>query len=138
MLTVASLPIKRALAAGTLALAFLCPAQATLASTLTLNIQPRTAQEERALGAAIAVYSIRRDLRAGADVRQAGRNNVARVRQSGGQNRGIIRQRGANHEATLTQTGGHNNQVILQFGNGAHADVRQTGGQSGILLQFAP
>lgn len=134
-----SLPTtRRTLAAGALVLALLGPTQSALASTLSLQIQPRTAQEARALSTAIAIYSVRRDLRAGADIRQVGRNHVAQLRQSGGNNRGIIRQRGTNHEANLVQTGGRNSQVILQYGNGAHADVHQTGGQSGILIQFAP
>ncbi len=138
MLPHAVTSLRRGLAATVLGLALLAPTGPVLASSLSLHLQPRTAQEARVLGAAITLYAIRRDLRSGADIRQTGQNHQVQMRQSGGQNRGIIRQRGANHSANLSQTGGHNSQVILQYGNGAHADIRQTGGQSGILLQFAP
>jgi len=129
--------LRRGLAATALGLALLAPADPALAGTLSLHLQPRTAQEARALNAAITLYSIHRDIRSGADVRQTGRNNAAALRQSGPDNRGIIRQRGADHSARLDQSGGGNAQVILQFGRGAHADIRQTGGQAGIVLQFA-
>lgn len=120
-----------------LALALSMPATASQARTLSLAINARNADEARALNTAIALYSIHRDIRAGADVRQAGRNHAARVQQSGGGNQGIIRQQGQGHNANLSQTGGNNGQVILQYGNGAHANVHQSGGQSGILLQFS-
>ncbi len=129
---------RRALSACALAICVTLPAQTAFASSLSLHLQPRNAQEARALGAAITLYAIHRDISSGADLRQAGRNHAARVHQSGGRNYALIRQHGANHSANLTQTGGHNSQVILQYGNGAHANVHQTGGQSGILIQFAP
>lgn len=125
-------------ALAALMLALSLPAAALDAKTLSLAINARNADEARALNTAITLYSIHRDIRAGADVRQVGRNHAARVQQSGGGNQGIIRQRGQGHSANLSQHGGNNGQVILQYGNGAHADVHQSGGQAGILLQFAP
>lgn len=121
-----------------LALALSLPAPALDAKTLSLAINARTADEARALNTAITLYSIHREIKAGADIRQVGHNHVARVQQSGGGNQGIIRQRGQGHSANLTQQGGNNGQVILQYGNGAHANVHQSGGQAGILIQFAP
>lgn len=112
----------------------LAPVQA---GSLSLSLNARNAQEARALRTAVTLYSIHRDIRSGADVRQVGRNHAAAIAQSGGNNRGIIHQRGRNHSANLSQRGGNNAQVILQFGNGAQADVAQHGGQSGILLQFS-
>lgn len=120
-----------ALALGTVPLA---PVQA---GSLSFSLNARNAQEARALRTAVTLYSIHRDIRSGADVRQVGRNHAAGLTQSGGNNRGIIHQRGRNHSANLTQRGGNNAQVILQYGNGAHADVAQHGGQAGILLQFS-
>lgn len=122
-----------ALAAG---LAVFAPVAAS-AGSLSLSFNPRSPQEARALSTAITLYSIHRDMRSGADIRQVGRNHAAGLSQSGGNNRGIIRQQGRNHTANLRQSGGNNSQIILQFGNGARADVAQTGGQSGILLQFS-
>lgn len=110
---------------------------AAQAGSLSLSLNARNAQDARALDSAITLYSIHRDIRAGADVRQVGRNHAAGIYQSGGNNRGIIHQRGRNHSASLSQTGGNNSQIIMQFGNGAHADVAQHGGQAGILLQFS-
>lgn len=121
-----------------LALVLSLPAVALEAKTLSLSLNARNADEARALNTAITLYAIHRDIRAGADVRQVGRNHVARIHQSGGGNHGLIRQRGQGHEANLSQQGGNNGQVILQYGNGAHANIHQTGGQSGILIQFAP
>ncbi len=121
-----------------LALALSLPAAALDAKTLSLSLNARNAEEARVLNTAITLYAIHRDIRAGADVRQAGRNHVARIHQSGGGNRGLIRQRGQGHEANLTQQGGNNGQVILQYGKGAQAHVHQTGGQAGVLIQFAP
>jgi hypothetical protein len=125
-------------ALSALVLALSLPAAALDAKTLSLSINARNADEARALNTAITLYSIHRDIRAGADVRQVGRNHAARVHQSGGGNQGIIRQRGQGHSANLTQKGGNNGQVILQYGNGAHANVHQSGGQAGILIQLAP
>lgn len=138
MLPHAATSFRYGLAATALGLALLTPPAPADAASLSLHLQPRNAQEARALGAAITIYAIRRDLRSGADIRQTGQNHLVQMHQSGGHNRGIIRQRGANHAASLSQTGGGNAQVILQYGNGARADIRQTGGQAGILLQFAP
>ncbi|MGY6549417.1 MAG: hypothetical protein ACXIU7_10505 [Roseinatronobacter sp.] len=120
--------------AGLLAVA---PALPVRAGTLTLQIAPASTEGARALGLAVALYSLRQDLRAGVDLRQAGQNHRAEIRQSGGGNRVILRQRGQDHAAGVVQTGGQNTQVIVQRGRGAHLDVHQTGGQSGIVLQIA-
>ena len=129
--------LARFAAAPALALALAIPAPIADAKTLSLSINARNADEARALNTAITLYAIHREINAGADVRQIGRNHAARIAQSGDGNRGIIRQHGQNHSANLTQQGGNNSQVILQYGNGAHADVHQSGGQSGILIQYA-
>ncbi len=125
-------------ALAALALALSLPAAPVDATTLSLSLNARNADEARALNTAITLYAIHRDIRSGADIRQVGRNHAARIHQSGGGNRGIIRQHGQGHQANLSQHGGNNGQVILQYGNGAHANVHQSGGQAGILLQFAP
>lgn len=119
-----------------LAAALTVPLAPAAANTLSLSITPGTASEARALGALVTAYAIHRDIRAGADLRQSGRNHAAALRQSGGGNLGIIRQRGAGHSADLTQRGGNNTQAILQFGRGANAHVTQYGGESGLLLQY--
>ena len=124
------------IALGPLA-ALLLGASAVHAGGLQLSLQAGSARDAQLLGAAITLYSIHRDIRAGADVRQVGRNHTAALRQSGGGNQAIIHQRGRDHDARLDQQGGGNSQVIVQVGRGARADVTQTGGQSGILLQFA-
>ncbi len=108
------------------------------ATTLSLSLNARNADEARVLSTAITLYAIHRDIRSGADIRQVGRNHLVQLTQSGSGNQGIIRQRGRDHDASLTQRGGHNAQVILQYGQGARADIRQTGGQAGILIQIAP
>ena len=125
-------------ALAALALALTLPAAPVAATTLSLAINARNADEARALNTAITLYSIHRDIRSGADIRQVGHNHAARIHQSGGGNRGIIRQHGQGHQANLAQHGGNNGQIILQYGNGAHANVHQSGGQAGILIQFAP
>ena len=124
------------LSALTLAAALALPVAPATANSLSLSINPGTAQEARVLGALVTAYAIHRDIRSGADVRQVGRNHAAALRQSGGNNLGIIRQRGADHSAELTQRGGNNTQAILQFGRGARAHVTQRGGESGVLLQY--
>lgn len=128
---------SRKLAVALVAGLALAPIGAAQAGSLSLSLNARNAQEARALNTAITLYSIHRDIRSGADVRQFGRNHAAALAQSGGNNRGIIHQQGRNHSANLSQQGGNNSQVILQFGDGAHADVAQHGGQAGILLQFS-
>ena len=128
---------RAALVAATLGAAgFAGAGTQAAAGTLSVSITPRGAQEARVLSTAVALYALHRDLRSGADIRQAGRNHAVALQQSGPGHRGIIRQRGEGHSATLTQQGAPNAQVIVQFGRGAEADVVQTGGQSGILLQF--
>lgn len=128
----------RLAAVPALAVVLAIPAPIAEANSLSLSINARNADEARVLNTAITLYSIHRDIKAGADVRQVGHNHAARIAQSGGGNRGIIRQHGQNHSANLSQQGGHNGQVILQYGNGAHADLHQSGGQAGILIQYAP
>lgn len=130
--------LSRTACRAVLASALMLPAAGLQAAGLSLAINARTAQEAQALHAAITLYAIHRDMRAGADIRQVGRNHLVRVSQSSGGNRGIIRQHGQGHQADLSQQGGHNAQVIVQYGRDARAQVHQTGGQAGILIQIAP
>jgi hypothetical protein len=115
-----------------------CLGTTAAAGALSLSLTPRSTTEAQLLSAAITLYALRRDLRAGADIGQRGQGHAAALLQQGSGQRAIIRQRGADHSATLSQSGAPNAQVILQFGRGAQADIAQTGGQAGILLQFAP
>lgn len=124
---------------STLAAGILAVTGATMAQAggLQVSLQAGSARDAQMLHTAIALYALHRDVRAGADIRQVGRDHAVALRQGGGGNTGIIRQRGQAHSASLTQQGGGNAQVILQFGRGAQAEVTQHGGQAGVLLQFA-
>ena len=120
--------MRRHLAVLLLALAPMAAGAETFSTTWT----PRTSQEGEALRAGLGLHSA---LRNGGLIRQAGRDNVAALTQSGSGNLGVIVQRGRDHSATLTQTGTGNAHAIIQLGRGATTEVTQTGGEAGVTIQ---
>lgn len=121
--------MRRHLAVLLLALAPVAAEAETLSATWT----PRTTREGEAFRAGLGLQTA---LRNGGIIRQAGRDNLAALSQSGSGNQGVIVQRGRDHSATLTQTGTGNAYAIIQLGRGATTDVTQTGGEAGITVQL--
>lgn len=121
------------LAALATALALAAPAAAD--GSLSIRLDPRSAQEAQGIRLALALYGLHRDIESGAGVTQRGVDNLARLAQSGSGNLGVIEQRGADHRADLEQRGTANAYGIFQSGKGTRAGVRQTGtGQTGLLF----
>lgn len=107
------------------------------ADQITLRVDPRTAEEARAIRLGLALYGLHRDIEGGAGVTQDGIRNLARLHQSGHGQFGVIDQRGDDHAASLRQTGDGQSYGIFQRGTGTSARVRQTGtGRTGLLFQY--
>jgi hypothetical protein len=114
---------------------FATPAAA--GGSVSLSIIPGNAEQARALRTGLALYSLFRDARSGAIVRQRGHDNAAALAQHGRGNTGIIHQRGNNHSGTLEQHGNRNAYGLFQFGRNANGHVVQHGnGQTGATFQF--
>lgn len=106
-------------------------------NVISVQLNPRTAQEADFLRIGLALYAIDRQLRSGASIEQIGRDNAAGIAQGGSSNFGLIRQRGQGHYATLEQSGNGQAYAIFQNGRGTRAEVTQSGpATAGILFQY--
>jgi len=128
--------IATALAAAVLGTAaFAAPAHA--GGSLSFNLQPRNAQEDRAMRTGFAVYSIVNAVKSGGTIRQTGSGNAAGLAQNGRGNFGVVHQEGSGHNGTLSQTGNGNSYGLFQFGRNTSSNVTQNGnGGTGATFQF--
>jgi hypothetical protein len=120
----------------TSALAVASPALAD--RSLTLTWAPANAREAQALGLALGIYALSRDIQGSGEVRQTGSGNAAALLQQGAPGSfGLIRQQGHGHQATLTQTAPGQSYAIIQRGQGTTANIVQTApGAGGITLLY--
>jgi hypothetical protein len=115
--------------------AFIAPAQA--GGSLSVHVQPRNEQENRAMRAGLSLYSIYNQVKGGASIRQIGSGNAAGVAQDGRGNQGIVHQEGRGHNGTVTQNGNGNSYGLFQFGRNTNGHATQTGnGNAGATFQF--
>lgn len=129
-------PLRAAALGLLLAPALPMAALAGPSGSVSIELQPRTAQEARAMRAGLIAYSLYRGVEGGAFVDQNGRLNAAAVAQAGRGNRAVVEQHGSSHTATLDQRGNANAYGIFQIGRGQTAHVAQHGnGGAGILVQ---
>ncbi len=111
------------------------PAQA--GGSVSFNLQPRNAQEDRAMRTGFAVYSIVNAVKSGGTIRQNGTGNAAGLAQNGWGNFGVVHQEGSGHNGTLTQNGNGNSYGLFQFGRNTGSNVTQNGnGGTGATFQF--
>jgi hypothetical protein len=103
--------------------ALVAPAEA---GSISLNLDPKNAKQEKALKAGLTIYAIVNAVE-NRSIKQNGTNNAAGLAQFGSGNLGIIHQDGDGHTGTLTQNGNNNACGLFQFGKGTSADVVQTG-----------
>ncbi|MEO3385475.1 curlin [Mesorhizobium sp. CAU 1741] len=129
-------PLAAALTAIILATSALAaPAQA--GGSLSINLQPTNADQERAMRAGLAIYSIVNSVKSGAAVRQNGHGNSAGVAQDGRGNFGVVHQDGNGHQGTVSQRGNGNAYGLFQFGRNTSGHVAQNGnGRTGATFQF--
>lgn len=114
--------------------AFAAPAHA--GGTFSINLQPRNTDEDRAMRAGLAIYSIVNSVQNGG-IRQNGNGNSAGLAQNGSRNFGVVHQQGDGHNGTLTQNGNGNSYGLFQFGRNTSGHVTQTGhGGTGATFQF--
>ena len=115
--------------------AFSAPAHA--GGSIGISLQPRNADEERAMRAGLAIYSIVNAVKGSGSIRQNGNGNAAGLAQNGGGNFGVVHQKGDGHNGTLTQNGHGNSYGLFQFGRNTNGHVTQTGnGRTGATFQF--
>lgn len=125
-----------ALASG-LALSGGAAAPARAGGSLSVELNPRNADEARAMRAGLGIYALVRGANRAAEVNQRGNRNGAAIGQRGNRNRGVVHQEGNDHDASLRQSGNGNAYGIFQFGNGAGGHVTQRGtGGTGMLIQY--
>lgn len=121
-----------ALVIGTAGLA--APAHA--GGTFSISVQPRNADEARAMRAGLGIYSIVNAVQNGG-IRQIGNGNSAGLGQNGSGNFGVVHQQGNGHNGTLTQNGDGNSYGLFQFGRNTSGHVAQNGnGGTGATFQF--
>ena len=90
----------------------------------------------RVIGAGLEIYSLYKQQRNAAKVRQRGDGNGAAIAQSGSSNSAFVYQRGRGHSATLEQNGNRNALGVFQFGRGARTSVSQNGdGRADFIFQ---
>lgn len=130
----ASTALKSAFVATLLAASsFAAPAQA--GGFLSVSLQPRNADEERAMRAGLAIYSIVNGVKSGS-IKQIGSGNSAGLAQNGTGNLGVVHQNGSGHNGTLTQNGNGNAHGLFQFGKNTNGHVVQNGGGTGATVQW--
>ena len=125
------------LAAATIATAALSAVPAHAGGSLSVHLQPRNAQEEQAMRAGLAIYSIANAVKGGDSIRQLGNGNAGGIAQNGWGNQGIVHQEGNGHNGTITQNGNGNAYGLFQFGRNTNGHVAQNGnGGTGATFQF--
>lgn len=110
---------------------------AAAGGSVSLNIVPGSAKDARAVRTGLVLYSLFKDARGRAIVRQRGNNNEAGLGQFGRGNLGVIHQKGNGHSGRLEQHGDHHAHGLFQFGKRTSGHVVQRGyGQTGATFQF--
>lgn len=105
--------------------------------SVSLHLNPRNADEARALRAGLAIFAIHQDIRSNGHVSQRGVNNAAAIAQRGRGSRAIVHQDGCNHDASIDQRGNNHAYGVFQFGCNTSAHVAQRGrGQTGVTIQY--
>lgn len=129
--------LTAALAATVLGVGALTAAPAHASGSISVHVQPRNADEERAMRAGFAIYSIVNAVQNGASIRQNGNGNAAGLAQHGRGNQGLVHQHGNGHNGTITQNGNNNAYGLFQFGRNTNGHVTQNGnGGTGATFQF--
>lgn len=135
MIRTTALTLKATLVASVLAMSALTvPAQA--GGSISVSLQPRNADEERAMRTGLVLYSIFNNVKSGGSIKQKGSGNAAGLAQHGSGNLGIVHQDGKGHNATLTQNGNGNAHGLFQFGRNTNGHVVQNGYGTGATFQF--
>ena len=112
-------------------------APAHAGGSFSIHVQPRNADEERAMRAGFAIYSIANAVKSGGTIRQNGHGNAAGLAQNGHGNFGVVHQEGSGHEGTLSQNGHGNSYGLFQFGRNTSGHVTQNGNRgTGATFQF--
>ncbi len=112
------------------------PAEAH-SGAISLHLNPRSADEARALRAGLALFAVHQDIRSNGHVTQRGVNNAAAIAQRGSGSRAIVHQDGCNHDASIDQRGRNHAHGVFQFGCNTSAHVAQRGrGQTGVTIQY--
>ncbi|MGY6536099.1 MAG: hypothetical protein ACXIVG_12195 [Pararhodobacter sp.] len=112
------------------------PAQAH-GGSVSLHLNPRSADEARALRAGLTLFAIHQDIRTNGHVTQRGVNNAASIAQRGRGSKAIVHQQGCNHDASIDQRGRNHAYGVFQFGCNTSAHVAQRGhGQTGVTIQY--
>ncbi|WP_296762823.1 hypothetical protein [Sediminimonas sp.] len=129
--------MKRTIITATLlALSTAMAAPASAGGSISLEIEPRNADERRAMRAGLTLYALARHMEGDAVIRQRGDGNAAGIAQRGRGGLGIIEQDGDGHTATLSQNGDGQMYGIFQTGDGTTGHVGQRrDGDTGILIQ---
>ncbi len=128
--------MKRFILSASLALAALSATPSYAGGSISIEITPQNAQEERDMRIGLGLISLALALNGQANVAQNGAGNAAGIGQQGGDDFGLIVQDGNNNTGTLAQGSGSNAYGVFQFGEGNNAAVAQSGGETGILVQF--
>lgn len=106
------------------------------AGSVSINLQPRNADEDRAMRAGLGIYALVNAVQNGS-IRQIGSGNSAGLAQNGSGNLGIVHQEGNGHSGTLAQNGNGNSYGLFQFGRNTSKHVTQNGnGGTGATFQF--
>lgn len=132
-------PLRTAMAglAATMLASAALTAPAQAGGSISFSVNPRNADEERALRAGLAIYSIVNSVKGGASIKQIGSGNAAGVAQHGKGNLGVVHQEGKGHNGTVTQNGNGNAYGLFQFGKNANGHASQNGnGRTGATFQF--
>jgi hypothetical protein len=136
-MTIRTLIVATALSLPLSAPMLAAPADASSGS-VSLNLQPRSADEARALRLGLGLYALHRDVRSNGHVTQRGVNNAAGIAQSGRGSQAIIHQEGCNHNGTVSQQGNNHAYGLFQFGcNGNHHASQRGHGQTGVTIQYS-
>lgn len=129
--------LAAALAAPLSAPMLATPAAANSGS-VSINVQPRNADEARALRLGLGLFALHQDIRTNGHVTQRGVNNAAGIVQNGRGSRAIVHQEGCNHNGTVTQNGNNHAYGLFQFGCNGNAHATQNGhGQTGMTIQYS-
>ena len=132
--------MKRIILASAIALGLaapLAPLPAEAGGMVSLQLNPRNADEARALRLGLAAFAVHQDIRSNGHVTQRGIDNAAGIAQRGRGHQAIIHQDGCNHDASIDQRGRNHAHGVFQFGCNTSTHVRQRGqSQTGVTIQY--
>ena len=118
--------------------AFALAVPANAAGQVALSYTPTDADESKALGMGLQMFSLVNGMSAsGGNIGQNGFGNAAGIAQNGAGNHGLLLQDGNGHTGTIEQNGNNNNCGLFQFGENTNGQCVQTGnGQSSLTTVF--